>query len=450
MKQRVLTGITTTGTPHLGNYAGAIRPAVDASQLADVDGFFFLADLHALIKCDDAQRIERSRMEVAATWLAAGLDPEKATFYRQSDVPEILELYWLLTCVASKGLLNRAHAFKAAIDRNEAAGNDPEAGITLGLFSYPVLMAADILMFNADIIPVGRDQVQHVELAKDIGQRFNHLFSRGDRPFFKMPNARVDESVAILPGLDGRKMSKSYDNTIPLFCSKADLRKAVMSIVTDSRLPGEPKDTDGCALVEFFKAFASPEHALQFENDLVDGLGWGEAKHRLLTLLEDHLSPKREVYESLMRAPDHLEEVLQAGAEKARKVAAPFLQELRAAVGLGSLVKASSPTKSKSSKAKALSFRSYLEEDSFFFKCIDANGETLLQSIAFKDAKAMGASLRVLANGQHEGLIAEGDALRFKIEGRVVAERMFENPHLARAALRMLERHIAPHDPEPQ
>ena len=223
MTTRILTGITPTGTPHLGNYAGAIRPAILASRRSDVDSFYFLADYHALIKCDDPARIQRSRLEIAATWLAGGLDVERATFYRQSDIPEIPELTWLLTCVSAKGLLNRAHAYKAAVDRNVEAGEDPDAGVTMGLYSYPVLMAADILMFNAHKIPVGRDQVQHVEMARDIGQRFNHLFGNG-REFFVLPEAVIEENVATLPGLDGRKMSKSYDNTIPLFSPSRQLR----------------------------------------------------------------------------------------------------------------------------------------------------------------------------------------------------------------------------------
>ena len=237
MTTRILTGITTTGTPHLGNYAGAIRPAIRASLAADADSFYFLADYHALIKCDDPARIQRSRLEIAATWLASGLDPERVTFYRQSDIPEIPELTWLLTCVAGKGLLNRAHAYKAAVDRNLEQGEDPDAGVTMGLYSYPVLMAADILMFNARRVPVGRDQIQHVEMARDIGQRFNHLFGNG-RDYFALPEAVIEESVSTLPGLDGRKMSKSYDNTIPLFGSAKQLKDAIARIVTDSRLPG--------------------------------------------------------------------------------------------------------------------------------------------------------------------------------------------------------------------
>ncbi|HET7162721.1 MAG TPA: tryptophan--tRNA ligase, partial [Rhodanobacteraceae bacterium] len=223
MTTRYLTGITTTGTPHLGNYVGAIRPAIAASRRDGNDAFFFLADYHALIKSDDPVRIARSRLEIAATWLACGLDPERVTFYRQSDIPEIPELTWMLTCVTAKGLLNRAHAYKAAVDQNTAKGEDPDASITAGLYMYPVLMSADILIFNADKVPVGRDQVQHIEMARDVGQRFNHIYGKAWRSAggkgepFVLPEVVIDESVATLPGLDGRKMSKSYDNTVPLF-----------------------------------------------------------------------------------------------------------------------------------------------------------------------------------------------------------------------------------------
>ncbi len=269
-RTRILTGITTTGTPHLGNYAGAIRPAILASRDSNADSFYFLADYHALIKCDDPLRIQRSRLEIAATWLAGGLDVDRVTFYRQSDIPEIPELTWLLTCVAAKGLLNRAHAYKASVDKNVEGGEDPDAGITMGLYSYPVLMAADILMFNAHKVPVGRDQIQHVEMARDIGQRFNHLFGQG-KEFFAMPEALIEESVATLPGLDGRKMSKSYDNTIPLFTSAKDMKDAISRIVTDSRAPGEAKDPDNSHLFTLYQAFATSEQAAGFP-----GLGRGE------------------------------------------------------------------------------------------------------------------------------------------------------------------------------
>ncbi|MEY4911967.1 MAG: hypothetical protein RL761_1630, partial [Pseudomonadota bacterium] len=245
---RVLTGITTSGTPHLGNYVGSIRPSVRASLSDDVQSFYFLADYHALIKIGEPERVQRSTLEIAASWLAAGVDPERVTFYRQSDIPEIPELTWLLTCVTGKGMLNRAHAYKASVDKNNAAGNDPDADVTAGLFMYPVLMAADILLFNAHKVPVGRDQIQHIEMARDIAQSFNYRYKNGDKDYFTLPEAEIEASVATLPGLDGRKMSKSYDNTIPLFAPRMELKKLIAGIVTDSRLPGEPKDVEGSAL----------------------------------------------------------------------------------------------------------------------------------------------------------------------------------------------------------
>ncbi|HEX4853636.1 tryptophan--tRNA ligase, partial [Arenimonas sp.] len=274
---RVLTGITTSGTPHLGNYAGAIRPAVAASRTPGVESFFFLADYHALIKVTDPVRVQRSTLEIAATWLACGLDPSTVWFYRQSDIPEIPELTWLLTCVAGKGLLNRAHAYKAAIDKNRESGEDDDAGISAGLFMYPVLMAADILIFNANKVPVGRDQIQHIEMARDFGQRFNHLYGE----HFTLPEAAIEAQVATLPGLDGRKMSKSYDNTIPLFAPREELRKLIFSIVTDSRAPGEPKDTEGSALFQIYQAFATPAETAAMRQAFADGIAWGDAKQQL-------------------------------------------------------------------------------------------------------------------------------------------------------------------------
>lgn len=379
-RRRVLTGITTTGTPHLGNYVGAIRPAILASRDPAADSFLFLADYHALIKCDDPARIARSRLEIAATWLAAGLDPERVVFYRQSDVPEITELTWLLTCVAGKGLLNRAHAYKAATDANAASGSDPDAGITMGLFCYPVLMAADILIFNAHSVPVGRDQVQHIEMARDMGQRFNHLFGE---EFFTPPEAAVDESVATLPGLDGRKMSKSYDNTIPLFeGGSAALREAIMKIVTDSRAPGEPKDPQSNALHTLFAAFASADQADAYAADLRAGLAWGEAKQRLFETIDGALAPMRARYQSLIADPDAIEAVLIAGAAKARSIATPFLARLRAAVGLRPVPAKRSEARVKAqSKAAKPAFKQYRESDGrFYFKLTDADGQTLLQS----------------------------------------------------------------------
>ena len=400
-RTRILTGITTTGTPHLGNYAGAIRPAIVASRDSNADSFYFLADYHALIKCDDPQRIQRSRQEIAATWLAAGLDVDRVTFYRQSDIPEIPELTWLLTCVAAKGLLNRAHAYKASVDKNLENGEDPDAGITMGLYSYPVLMAADILMFNANKVPVGRDQIQHVEMARDIGQRFNHLFGNG-KEFFAMPEALIEESVATLPGLDGRKMSKSYDNTIPLFSSAKDMKSAISRIVTDSRAPGEPKDPDNSHLFTLYQAFSTPEQSAEFRSELLQGLGWGEAKERLFKLLDGELGEARERYHELMSRPADMEDILLAGAQKARKTATPFLAELREAVGLRSFVStAQTATSSKKKAAKGPRFVSFRDEDgSFRFRLLAADGEQLLLSRSFADGKAAGQVTKQLQSGE--------------------------------------------------
>ncbi|WP_269533822.1 tryptophan--tRNA ligase [Chitinimonas sp. BJYL2] len=389
--QRVLTGITTTGTPHLGNYVGAIRPAIAASRAPNTESFFFLADYHALIKCDDPARVERSRMEIAAIWLAAGLDPAKVTIYRQSDVPEVTELNWLITCVTAKGLMNRAHAYKAATDINEAAGVDIDHGITMGLFCYPVLMAADILMFNAHKVPVGKDQVQHIEMARDIAQRFNHLYGAG-KELFVLPEAIVDEDVPLLPGLDGRKMSKSYDNVIPLFNGGAKgLKEAVARIVTDSRLPGEPKDPDSNSLIAIFNAFATPEQTAAFRAELVGGLGWGEAKQKLLAAIEAEIGPMRAEYDALMADPARIEAAMQVGAARARAIAQPLLQELRAAVGLRSFRAPVAAKTVESAKAALPVFKQYREADGrFYFKLTAADGRVLLQSEGFEQGKDAG------------------------------------------------------------
>ncbi|MCY1257370.1 tryptophan--tRNA ligase [Pseudomonas jessenii] len=414
-RTRILTGITTTGTPHLGNYAGAIRPAILASRDSNADSFYFLADYHALIKCDDPLRIQRSRLEIAATWLAGGLNVDRVTFYRQSDIPEIPELTWLLTCVAAKGLLNRAHAYKASVEKNLENGEDPDAGITMGLYSYPVLMAADILMFNAHKVPVGRDQIQHVEMARDIGQRFNHLFGQG-KEFFTMPEALIEESVATLPGLDGRKMSKSYDNTIPLYSSAKDMKKAISRIVTDSLAPGEAKDPDSSHLFTLFQAFSTPVQTKEFRSELLQGLGWGEAKSRLFELLDNELGESRERYHQLIERPSDLEDILQHGAKKARAVATPFLNELREAVGLRSFVSQVQVAKGTKKKvAKAARFVSFRDEDgSFRFRFLSAGGQQLFLSRPFKDAKDAGIivkslqKLNALDIGREEPLSSEG------------------------------------------
>jgi tryptophanyl-tRNA synthetase len=446
MTTRILTGITTTGTPHLGNYAGAIRPAIVASRQSNADSFYFLADYHALIKCDDPLRIQRSRLEIAATWLAAGLDVERVTFYRQSDIPEIPELTWLLTCVAGKGLLNRAHAYKASVDKNVEAGEDPDAGITMGLFSYPVLMAADILMFNAHQVPVGRDQIQHVEMARDIGQRFNHLFGNG-KEFFVMPEALIEESVATLPGLDGRKMSKSYDNTVPLFTSAKDMKEAISRIVTDSRLPGEAKDPDNSHLFTLYQAFATKAQSDEFHADLLQGLGWGDAKQRLFQLLDAELGEAREHYHQLIERPADLEDILQAGAQKARRVATPFLGELREAVGLRSFrtaAQVATATKKKASKgARFVSFRE--DDGSFRFRLLAADGEQLLLSRNFPDGKTAGAVTKQLQQGTALDIRPDDNTFAVWLDDVCVADSAtFADAAARDAAIESLKLALAP------
>ena len=328
---RTLTGITTTGTPHLGNYVGAIRPAIKSSLQDDAESFFFLADYHALIKCWDPERVHESAREIAATWLALGLDTDRVTFYRQSDIPEIPELCWILTCMTAKGLMNRAHAYKDAVQKNEESGaKDPDKGITMGLFSYPVLMAADILMFNAHKVPVGKDQIQHLEMARDIAGRFNHHYGE----LFAMPEAVVGETTAVLSGLDGRKMSKSYNNTIPLFVPEKKLRKLIMKIKTNSLEPGEPKDPDSCTLFEIWTAFATADEIAAKRRQYEEGAGWGQLKQELFEYLNDHLAGPRARYEELMQDPGYVEQELRKGAEKARNEAAARLAKVRQAVGI--------------------------------------------------------------------------------------------------------------------
>jgi len=332
-KQRVLTGITTTGTPHLGNYVGAIRPAIAASRSTDTESFYFLADYHALIKCQDPAAVQQSTREIAATWLALGLDTSSAVFYRQSDIAEITELTWLLTCVCAKGLMNRAHAYKAAVDANLAEEEDADKAVTMGLFSYPVLMAADILMFNANVVPVGKDQIQHVEMARDIAQRFNHIYCKKS-PLLTLPNYQVDEHVAVLQGLDGRKMSKSYGNTIPLFLPEKQLKKHINKIKTNLLEPGEAKDPDSSTVFQIWQAFASEQQTAEMREAFAAGIGWGDAKKQLFELVNAELAEAREHYNDLLTRPQDIEEQLQLGAQKARLVSPPLIGQLREAVGI--------------------------------------------------------------------------------------------------------------------
>ncbi len=397
---RFLTGITTSGTPHLGNYVGSIRPSVRASQRTDVQSFYFLADYHALIKIDEPTRIQRSTLEIAASWLAAGLDPERVVFYRQSDVPEIPELTWLLTCVIGKGVLNRAHAYKAAVDKNASAGNDPDSDVNAGLFMYPVLMGADILLFNAHKVPVGRDQVQHIEMARDMAHSFNHRY--GDH--FVPPEAEIEDNVATLPGLDGRKMSKSYDNTIPLFASREELRKLIAGIVTDSREPGEPKSVEGSALFQIYQAFASAQETAALRQAYEQGIAWGDAKRLVFERIDREIAPMRQAYQALINDPNKIEAILLAGAAKARRIATPFMARLRHAVGLRNLGAKSTDKMHKAGKVAKPVFKQYRERDSkFYFKLLDTHGALLLQSIGFDSPKEAGQVIAVL---QQQGAAA--------------------------------------------
>lgn len=392
---RFLTGITTTGTPHLGNFVGSIRPSVAASLRPGVQSFYFLADYHALIKCEDPVRIQRSTLEIAASWLAAGLNPEHVTFYRQSDIPEIPELNWMLSCVTGKGLLNRAHAYKASQDKNTEAGREADDGVTAGLFMYPVLMGADILMFKAHKVPVGRDQVQHIEMARDMASSFNHLYGE----HFVLPEAVIDDNVATLPGLDGRKMSKSYNNTIPLFSSRDQLKKLIGSLLTDSRAPGEPKDTEGSALFQIYQAFATPEETETLRKAYADGIAWGDAKQLLLERVDQVIAPMRDHYQDLIQNPARIEETLLAGAERARALATPFIKELRSAVGLRSLAQAAVAKTAKAAKVAQPVFKQYREADGkFYFKLLGADGRLLLQSTGFDAPKEAGQAIAQLQN----------------------------------------------------
>ncbi|MBB1077748.1 tryptophan--tRNA ligase [Rhodoferax sp. 4810] len=400
--ERFLTGITPSGTPHLGNYVGSIRPSVAASLRSDVQSFYFLADYHALIKIDDPARIQRSTLEIAASWLACGLDPERVVFYRQSDVPEIPELTWFLSCVLGKGVLNRAHAYKAAVDKNNAAGLDPDAEVNVGLFMYPVLMGADILMFNAHHVPVGRDQVQHIEMARDMANSFNHRYGQ----HFTLPEAAIEDNVATLPGLDGRKMSKSYDNTIPLFATREQLQKLIGGIVTDSKAPGEPKSVDSSALFQIYQAFASAAETDALRQAYADGISWRDAKQLVFERIDQEITPLRANYDALMRDPGKIEAIFKAGADKARAIATPFMAELRHAVGLRDL-RAKDAASTKAAKVALPVFKQYREADGqFYFKLQSGEGKLLLQSSGFASPKVAGQSIAAL---QTQGTAALAD-----------------------------------------
>ena len=414
MTVRVLTGVTPSGTLHLGNYVGAIRPAIQKSRAEGTESFYFLSDYHALIKTSDPDRVEKSRIQIAATWLACGLDPKRVHFYRQSDLPETLELNWILNCVTSKGLMNRAHAYKAKVEANEAAGEDPDNNVTMGLFCYPILMAADILIFKANFIPVGRDQIQHIEMCRDIATRFNQMYGNGEE-IFPLPEALIDEDTAILPGLDGRKMSKGYDNVIPLFeGGEKALREAIMKIVTDSKLPGEPKDPDSTSLTALYDAFATHEERNEFRRKLQEGLGWGEAKVIVFEKINSEIGPMRERYEAYMQEPEKVEAILREGVERIRPMARALVDRCRNAVGL----RAFKPLQAKKATVKAkkskASLKQYREKDGlFYFKLVNGQGKTLLTAGGLPSGKEVGAhlqSFKASGLGALKGIFCQLDA----------------------------------------
>jgi tryptophanyl-tRNA synthetase len=333
--QRVLTGIKPTGSPHVGNLLGAIRPAL---RLADqgLEAMYFIADYHALTTVHDAKEMRQLTYEVAATWLAMGLDPQKTLFYRQSDIPEIFEMTWIFDCFTSKGWMNKAHAYKAIVDEKEKAGEtDVDAGINMGIYSYPVLMAADIITFDIDLVPVGKDQVQHVEIARDIAQRINSAYGKDGKEVLRLPKAKLEENAAIVPGIDGRKMSKSYGNQIPLFAPPKQMEKIVKSIKTDSTPPEEPKDPDASTIFQIYKAVASPEECNALAERYRAGIGWGDAKKALAERLELELAPARGRYDALMADTKKIDALLMEGAAKARVTAKKTLERVRNAVGIG-------------------------------------------------------------------------------------------------------------------
>jgi tryptophanyl-tRNA synthetase len=325
-----LTGIKPTGILHIGNYFGTIKPALELAKTYDAR--YFIADYHALNTVKDPKELSFLIRQVAAGWLASGLDPEKIIFYRQSSIPETFELTTQLMAFTSKGLMNRAHAYKAAVQENTDKQNDPDAGINMGLFTYPVLMAADIILFDSDVVPVGKDQVQHVEMAADIAQAVNANYNQ---EVLKVPQAVVQDEVAVVPGLDGRKMSKSYDNTIPLFASEKEIHKLIMRVVTNSQGVEEPKDPETSQIFLLYRLFASVEEQNALARRYREGgMGWGEAKEELFRVVNRELSPLRERFQAILADPAGLDAILARGAEKARPIAAATVGRFRKAAGI--------------------------------------------------------------------------------------------------------------------
>ena len=329
-KQISLTGIKPTGVPHIGNYFGAIKPALELAEMYDAR--YFIADYHALNSMKDPEELRRMIYEVAATWLACGLDPDKVLFYRQSAIPETFELSTNLMAFTPKGLMNRAHAYKAMVQSNLENDRDPDDRVNMGLYTYPVLMAADILLFDSDVVPVGKDQIQHLEMTIDIAETINKTYKSD---CLVIPKPITSEVTQTIVGMDGRKMSKSYGNTIPLFLPSKKLRKMVMKIVTNSQTVEEPKDPETCSVFTLFKLFAGENEQIELANRYrAGGMGWGDAKQTLYEAMERALAPMRDVYDSYISNTDELDRILKEGAEKARPIASETLKRVRNATGL--------------------------------------------------------------------------------------------------------------------
>lgn len=329
-KKICLTGVKPTGMPHLGNYIGAIKPAIEMANSGEYDSYYFIADYHSLIGVHDPKLLRSYIHEVAAAWLAMGLDPSRVTLYKQSDIPEVLELHWITSCFTVKGLMNRAHAYKAAVQANVEQERDEDHGINMGLFTYPILMASDIMILNADVVPVGADQLQHIEIARDIATTFNNTY--GNK--LKLPKGIVREGNKLLVGLDGRKMSKSYNNHIPLFSTEKELKKLINRITTDSSDPSIPKNPDESLIFDFYSEFATPEQTEALRAWYLRGIGWGEAKMELLSVLNNMLAGPREVYAELMGNPKKIDMILEEGAAKVRPQAQKLISDLKQTIGV--------------------------------------------------------------------------------------------------------------------
>ena len=351
-KKVCLTGIKPTGMPHIGNYIGAIKPAIDMSCTGEYDSYYFIADYHSLIGVHDAKLMRAYNYEVAATWLAMGLDPNKVSLYKQSDIPEILELNWIVNCFTSKGLMNRAHAYKAMVQENEKEDRDRDVGVNMGLYAYPILMASDIMILKADVVPVGADQLQHIEIARDIAHSFNNTYVKDyekyrlyleknpevklDKSKIKLvpPQGIVREGGKLLTGLDGRKMSKSYNNHIPLFSTSNELKKLINRITTDSSDPTAPKNPEDSLIFDFYQEFANAEQIAELRARYLRGIGWGEAKVELLNVLNSTLEEPREKYAELMSNTKKIDLILEEGASRVRPQAQSLIQDIKQTIGV--------------------------------------------------------------------------------------------------------------------